>query len=152
MKGPAPHGPSMPDPWTKRAGRGDWLSEDQPQDKLNRLLHPGQHNFGFPYCDGGDIPDPQFGWGHSCDEFTKPIAQLGPHTATLGMRFYTGKMFPKEYRNAIFITGTGARKLAPMSSSRGSTRTGGHVDRAVHHRVQLAGCGKNHCAERFVGL
>jgi glucose/arabinose dehydrogenase len=86
----------------------DWLSEDQPQDKLNRLLHPGQDNFGFPYCDGGDIPDPQFGWGHSCNEFTKPIAQIGPHSAPLGMRFYTGKMFPKEYRNAIFIARHGS--------------------------------------------
>jgi glucose/arabinose dehydrogenase len=86
----------------------DWLSEDQPQDKLNRLLHPGQDNFGFPYCGGGDIPDPQFGWGHSCEEFTKPIAQLGPHTAPLGMRFYTGKMFPKEYHNAIFIARHGS--------------------------------------------
>ena len=26
--------------------------------------------------------------------FTKPIAQLGPHTAPLGMSFYTGPMFP----------------------------------------------------------
>ena len=86
----------------------DWLSEDQPNDKLNRLLHPGQDNFGFPYCDGGDIPDSQFGWGHSCNEFTKPIAQLGPHSAPLGMRFYTGKMFPKEYHNAIFIARHGS--------------------------------------------
>ncbi|MBV9201171.1 MAG: PQQ-dependent sugar dehydrogenase [Alphaproteobacteria bacterium] len=86
----------------------DWLSEDQPNDKLNRLLHPGQDNFGFPYCDGGDIPDPQFGWGHSCNDFTKPIAQLGPHSAPLGMRFYTGKMFPKEYQNAIFIARHGS--------------------------------------------
>jgi glucose/arabinose dehydrogenase len=86
----------------------DWLSEDQPNDKLNRLLHPGQDNFGFPYCDGGDIPDTQFGWGHSCNEFTKPIAQLGPHSAPLGMRFYTGKMFPKEYHNAIFIARHGS--------------------------------------------
>ena len=86
----------------------DWLSEDQPQDKLNRLLHLGQDNFGFPYCAGGDIPDPLLGWGHNCDEFTKPIAQLGPHTAPLGMRFYTGKMFPKEYRNAIFIARHGS--------------------------------------------
>jgi len=86
----------------------DWLSEDEPQDKLNRLVHPGQDNFGFPYCDGGDIPDPQFGWGHSCNEFIKPIAGLGPHTAPLGMRFYTGKMFPKEYHNAIFIARHGS--------------------------------------------
>jgi glucose/arabinose dehydrogenase len=86
----------------------DWLSEDQPQDKLNRLANPGKDHFGFPYCAGGDIPDPQFGWGHSCEEFTKPIAQLGPHTAPLGMRFYTGKMFPPQYKNAIFITRHGS--------------------------------------------
>jgi glucose/arabinose dehydrogenase len=86
----------------------DWLSEDQPNDKLNRLANPGKDNFGFPYCAGGDIPDPQFGWGHSCDEFTKPIAQLGPHTAPLGMRFYTGKMFPAQYKNAIFIARHGS--------------------------------------------
>jgi len=86
----------------------DWLSEDQPQDKLNRVLHPGQDNFGYPYCAGGDIPDPIFGWGHSCDEFTKPVVQVGPHTAPLGMRFYTGKMFPAPYRNAIFIARHGS--------------------------------------------
>jgi glucose/arabinose dehydrogenase len=86
----------------------DWLSEDLPEDKLNRLAHPGQDNFGFPYCHQGDIADQQFGWGHSCDEFTKPIALLGPHSAPLGMRFYTGQMFPKEYRNAIFIARHGS--------------------------------------------
>ena len=86
----------------------DWLSEDLPQDKLNRLTHPGQDNFGFPYCGGGNVPDPQFGWGHSCDEFTKPIALLGPHSAPLGMRFYTGNMFPREYHNAIFIARHGS--------------------------------------------
>jgi glucose/arabinose dehydrogenase len=86
----------------------DWLSEDEPQDKLNRILHPGKDNFGFPYCDGGDIPDPIYGWGHSCSEFTKPVAQIGPHSAPLGMRFYTGDMFPAAYRNAIFIARHGS--------------------------------------------
>ncbi len=86
----------------------DWLSEDIPQDKLNRLLHPGKDNFGFPYCHQGDIPDQEFGWGHSCDEFTKPVALLGPHSAPLGMRFYTGHMFPAEYRNQIFIARHGS--------------------------------------------
>jgi glucose/arabinose dehydrogenase len=86
----------------------DWLSEDIPQDKLNRLDHPGKDNFGFPYCHQGNIADPEFGWGHSCDEFTKPIALLGPHSAPLGMRFYTGRMFPAEYRNQIFIARHGS--------------------------------------------
>jgi glucose/arabinose dehydrogenase len=86
----------------------DWLSEDAPQDKLNRLLNPGKDNFGFPYCDGGDIEDPQFGWGHTCNEFTKPLAQLGPHVAPLGMRFNTGRAFPAKYHDAIFIARHGS--------------------------------------------
>ena len=86
----------------------DWLSEDIPQDKLNRLDHPGRDNFGFPYCHQGNIADPEFGWGHNCDEFTQPIALLGPHSAPLGMRFYTGHMFPAEYSNAVFIARHGS--------------------------------------------
>jgi glucose/arabinose dehydrogenase len=80
----------------------DWLSEDLPNDELNRLTKAGQH-FGYPYCHQGDFADPQFGWGKSCDDFAKPAALLGPHAAPLGMRFYTGTMFPAEYQNAIFI-------------------------------------------------
>jgi glucose/arabinose dehydrogenase len=80
----------------------DWLSEDLPQDELNRLRTPGQH-FGYPYCHQGDFADPQFGWGKSCDDYVAPAALLGAHSAPLGMRFYTGKMFPEKYRGAIFI-------------------------------------------------
>jgi glucose/arabinose dehydrogenase len=80
----------------------DWLSEDLPQDELNRLTKPGQ-NFGFPYCHQGDFADPQFGWGKACEDFVKPAVLLGPHAAPLGMRFYTGRMFPAKYQGAIFI-------------------------------------------------
>jgi glucose/arabinose dehydrogenase len=86
----------------------DWLSEDVPQDKLNRILNPGKDNFGYPYCHQGDIPDPEFGWGRSCDEFTKPLTLLGPHAAPLGMRFYTGDMFPAQFNNAIIIARHGS--------------------------------------------
>jgi glucose/arabinose dehydrogenase len=85
----------------------DWLSEDVPEDELNRLTKVGQH-FGSPYCYEGDIPDPEFGWGHSCDEFVKPVAKMGPHSASLGMRFYTGSMFPSEYKNVIFVARHGS--------------------------------------------
>lgn len=80
----------------------DWLSEDLPQDELNRVSKPGEH-FGYPYCHQGDFADPDLGWGKSCSEFTPPVAKLGPHAAPLGMRFYTGKQFPAKYHGAIFI-------------------------------------------------
>jgi len=85
----------------------DWASEDLPADELNRITKVGQH-FGTPFCYQGNFPDPEFGWGRSCDEFEKPIALLGPHSAALGMRFYTGSMFPSQYRNAIFIARHGS--------------------------------------------
>jgi glucose/arabinose dehydrogenase len=85
----------------------DWLSEDLPEDELNRVTKVGQ-DFGFPYCHQGTFTDREVGWGRSCDEFVKPVALLGPHTAALGMRFYTGRMFPAAYRNAIFIARHGA--------------------------------------------
>jgi glucose/arabinose dehydrogenase len=85
----------------------DWLSEDLPEDELNRVAKAGEH-FGFPYCHQGNFTDREVGWGRSCDEFVKPVALLGPHSAALGMRFYTGRMFPAEYRNAIFIARHGS--------------------------------------------
>src|SRR5215475_12647920 len=85
----------------------DWLSEDLPEDELNRVTKLGQH-FGFPYCHQGNFTDREVGWGHSCDEYVKPVALLGPHSAALGMRFYAGRMFPAEYRNAIFIARHGS--------------------------------------------
>jgi glucose/arabinose dehydrogenase len=85
----------------------DWVSEEVPEDELNRITKVGEH-FGAPYCLQGNIPDPEFGWGHSCSEFTAPVGLLGPHSASLGMRFYTGNMFPKSYKNAIFVARHGS--------------------------------------------
>jgi glucose/arabinose dehydrogenase len=86
----------------------DWLSEDVPHDELNRVSQPGKDHFGFPFCHQGDLTDNEQGWGRSCNEFVKPVALLGPHTAALGMRFYTGTSFPPQYRNAAFIARHGA--------------------------------------------
>jgi glucose/arabinose dehydrogenase len=85
----------------------DWLSEDVPEDKLNRVTKFGE-DFGVPYCYQGNISDPEFGWGHSCADYTPPVALMGAHTAALGMRFYTGEMFPKDYKNVIFVARHGS--------------------------------------------
>jgi glucose/arabinose dehydrogenase len=85
----------------------DWMSEDVPEDELNRITKVGEH-FGAPYCLQGNIPDPEFGWGHSCSEFTAPVGLMGPHAGALGMRFYTGNLFPKSYKNAIIVARHGS--------------------------------------------
>jgi glucose/arabinose dehydrogenase len=92
--------------WFTDNGR-DMLGNDVPNDELNRLQHPGAH-FGYPFCHQGNILDPEFGKGRNCGEFTPPAALLGPHVASLGMKFYRGTMFPARYRNAIFIAEHGS--------------------------------------------
>ncbi|MBI1736142.1 MAG: sorbosone dehydrogenase family protein [Candidatus Rokubacteria bacterium] len=92
--------------WFTDNGR-DWLGDDQPPDELNRLGRAGEH-FGFPYCHGAGLVDPDHGRGRSCAGFTPPARALGAHVAALGMRFYTGRTFPERYRGGIFIAEHGS--------------------------------------------
>jgi glucose/arabinose dehydrogenase len=85
----------------------DWLSETVPEDELNRVTKTGE-DFGAPFCYQGNIIDQELGWGKSCSDYSPPVGLMGPHTAALGMRFYTGNMFPKAYKNAIFVARHGS--------------------------------------------
>ena len=98
--------PQSGDLWFTDNGR-DWLGDDLPPDELNRADGPGRH-FGFPYCHGGDIADPEFGTERPCSDFTPPVQRLGPHVASLGVRFYNGDMFPERYRGQLFIAEHGS--------------------------------------------
>jgi len=92
--------------WFTNNGR-DMLGDDVPPDTLHHAPKPGL-NFGYPYCHGGTIADPEFGSKHRCEEFSPPAQNLGPHVASLGMRFYTGTQFPARYRDQIFIAEHGS--------------------------------------------
>lgn len=92
--------------WFTDNGR-DHLGDDLPADELNYAPEPGIH-FGFPYCHQGDLPDEEFGEGKDCADYTAPVANLAPHGAALGLTFYTGDMFPPEYKNRLFIAQHGS--------------------------------------------
>ena len=92
--------------WLAENGR-DEMGDNVPPDELLRAYKPGLH-FGFPFCHGGDTPDPEFGAKRPCSEFEPPAMKLGAHVAAIGMKFYTGRMFPEEYRNQIFIAEHGS--------------------------------------------
>ncbi|MDH3351535.1 MAG: PQQ-dependent sugar dehydrogenase [Gammaproteobacteria bacterium] len=92
--------------WFTDNGR-DMMGDDIPPGELNRAPQPGLH-FGYPYCHAGDIPDPEYGEGRNCEDYTPPAQKLGPHVAPLGVKFYTGQMFPPEYRGQIFIAEHGS--------------------------------------------
>jgi glucose/arabinose dehydrogenase len=92
--------------WFTDNGR-DWLGDEQPPDELNHAALQGLH-FGFPACYGEGIADPEIGNDDACAQFTAPAVALDAHVAPLGMRFYTGRMFPEAYRQQIFIAEHGS--------------------------------------------
>lgn len=98
--------PETKDLWFTDNGR-DRMGDDLPPDELNHAPVKGLH-FGFPYRHGKGIADPEFGTGGGKEMVTPPAMELGPHVASLGMRFYTGSMFPETYRNRIFIAEHGS--------------------------------------------
>ncbi len=92
--------------WFTENGR-DMLGDEAPSDELNHAPRAGL-DFGYPYCHAGDLPDPEFGSQRRCGEFVAPAQKLGAHVAALGMRFYTGAMFPPDYRGQVFIAEHGS--------------------------------------------
>jgi glucose/arabinose dehydrogenase len=102
--------------WFNDHGR-DMMGDDLPSCELNHAPHAGMH-FGFPYCHQGDTPDPEYGAKRKCSEFTPPALKQGGHVAPDGLRFYTGKMFPAQYRNRIFIAQHGSWNRSKKSGYR----------------------------------
>ncbi|HEY9784149.1 MAG TPA: PQQ-dependent sugar dehydrogenase [Candidatus Obscuribacterales bacterium] len=99
--------PTTKELWFTDNGR-DYLGDDLPPDELNRAPRKGMH-FGFPYRYGLNAADPDFGKkGSPAAEYTPCAVPLGAHVAALGVRFYTGRMFPKQYHNQIFIAEHGS--------------------------------------------
>jgi len=98
--------PTARELWFTDNGR-DWLGNDLPPDELNHAARAGL-NFGYPYYYGDNMPDPEFNNHPDPSELVIPARKLGAHVASLGMKFYTGKMFPAEYRNQVFIAEHGS--------------------------------------------
>ncbi len=98
--------PKTNDLWFTDNGR-DMLGDEIPNCELNHATKDNMH-FGYPYCHQGDLLDPEYGKGKNCKDFTSPAEKLGPHTAPLGLEFYTGDQFPIDYKNGMFIARHGS--------------------------------------------
>lgn len=92
--------------WFTDNGR-DMLGDDIPACELNVANKPGMH-FGYPYCHEGAVKDPEFGNKRPCSDFTPPVEKMGAHVAPLGLKFYTGSMFPDNYNNQLFVAEHGS--------------------------------------------
>ena len=85
----------------------DWAGDKGFEDELNKIAKPGGF-YGFPYCHNNGTPDPDVKKADACKGVTKPVRLMGPHAAVMGIKFYTGKMFPAEYQNVAFIARKGS--------------------------------------------
>jgi len=92
--------------WFTDHGR-DWMGDKGPEDELNRMAKAGL-NFGYPYCHAKGVLDADFKRADGCKGVTLPVATMGPHAAAMGVIFYTGRMFPKEYQNTMFVARKGS--------------------------------------------
>ena len=130
--------PGTNDLWFTSNGR-DRFGDGLPPDTLNHAPEAGLH-FGFPYCHGGDLPDPEFS-GRPCSEFQPPAQKLGPHVAAIGMTFYTGSMFPAPYRNQVIIAEHGSWNRTPEAGHVGYRLTVVHLDgeRGVKYETFVEG-------------
>lgn len=108
--------PTTKELWFTDNGR-DYLGDDAPPCELNVAARAGLE-FGFPYCHGKDIKDPEFGKLGDCSRSTPPVQALGAHVAPLGVKFYTGAAFPEKYRNQVLIAEHGSWNRSQKSGYR----------------------------------
>jgi glucose/arabinose dehydrogenase len=93
-----------------RLGLGDRL----PPDELN-VIRRGRH-YGWPFCYGHRVANPEFGNPHRCDVTSPPVLSLPAHSAPQGIAFYTGEMFPAEYDGDAFVALSGSAEGGPALS------------------------------------
>ncbi|ARC87821.1 sorbosone dehydrogenase family protein [Rhodovulum sp. MB263] len=109
----------------------DGMGDDIPPGEINHQTRMGQH-FGFPWYGGGDVRTDAYAGEEVPHEVVMPAVETVAHAADLGMTFYTGDMFPEEYRGAIFSAQhgswnrtepIGARVMVTRIAGDGSART-----------------------------
>ena len=86
--------------WASNNGR-DWLGDNLPPEEVNSIKQGG--DYGWPYCYGQNIPDPDFGSPERCRNTIPPAMEMQAHSAPLGIAFGSGLAFPSEYGEMLFI-------------------------------------------------
>lgn len=79
----------------------DRMGDDIPPGELNRVTKAGQ-NFGFPWYGGGHVRTDEYRDETPPKDVVFPQIEMVAHAADLGMTFYTGAQFPKDYEGGIF--------------------------------------------------
>lgn len=84
----------------------DDMGDDVPPDELNHVTAAGQH-FGYPFF-GGRVKLKGMENLKAPANVVPPVIEFQAHSANLGIHFYTGDMFPAEYKNDAFVAQHGS--------------------------------------------
>ena len=79
----------------------DNLGDDVPPEHVN-IIKDGR-NYGWPECYLPGKPNPEYG-SANCSNVEPPAITIQAHSAPLGLTFYTGTQFPREFRGDAFVT------------------------------------------------
>nr|WP_320166437.1 PQQ-dependent sugar dehydrogenase [uncultured Methylophaga sp.] len=85
----------------------DMMGDDTPPGELNAAPEAGMH-FGFPFYAGGKAQHPDWKDKKAPQKVTFPVQEFQAHTASLGLKFYTGDMFPADYKGDAIIAQHGS--------------------------------------------
>ena len=86
--------------WGSDNGR-DMLGDDLPPEEINHIVAGG--DYGWPYCYGERLPDPELGSAGRCRETLAPAVEIQAHSAPLGIAFGTGFAGPEPYREMLYV-------------------------------------------------
>jgi len=86
--------------WATNNGR-DMMGDDLPPEAVYIVEDGG--DYGWPRCHNGEIEDPDYGFPGACDGVEMPVVNMQAHSAPLGLAFYTGRLFPRDYQDDLFI-------------------------------------------------
>lgn len=103
--------PNTKELWGVDNGR-DWLGENLPPEELNRIVMGG--DYGWPYCYGDKVPDPDLGAPKRCSSTVAPEVKMQAHSAPLGMAFGYGLKFPASFKDVLYVAFHGSwNRLVP---------------------------------------
>lgn len=102
--------------WLTEHGR-DYLGDEWPPDELNRYDGHAVH-YGFPFCHGQKIVDPEFGDVGHCAEQQPPAWEFPAHVAPIGLLFYEGTALPERFHGQCLVAQHGSWNRADPSGYR----------------------------------
>ena len=98
----------------RKNGR-DALGDDIPPDEIN-IIRSGQ-NYGWPYCYGKNVSDPEFNDSSRCTATQESEHDLQAHSAPLGLRFVSSAQFPEEWQGDLLVAYHGSwNRRSPLGT------------------------------------